>query len=205
MKLNSVKFYDAYKHLNFYLVEDEKAHLINAYKKAKTASVILKQFSTELNSFHSRLIKTEIKKPIKTLSENLESRLLPRILKKENISEMQDILLVLAEHFSEAFRALQLEDVISQNKELEKYGPIELEEPPNRLRNLSSLDSVKLIASLVFSFVIIMASLWIHSIIFNTNSFDLLENPTTFLTFIIGVFGIGGVIFTYIRKKSIKY
>ncbi len=165
-----VNFYEASNRLKLCSKKDERLqlNLETAHEKAKNATLILKRYASKLSSeSRSRLIKTEIVEPLKELAKNLETRILPRIIQRENVSQIQDVLFVLAEHFSEAHRPLLLSYVISQNKELEKkYEPIEVEILSSNVRVFLSMRPVMISLSIIIALIVTSPLLVIYSLWF---------------------------------------
>ena len=165
-----VKFYEAYKYLK--LKDDERSQFYSkkAYENAETGTLILKKFVSKIsNESRSRLLKTEIGKPLTKLVKNLETRILPRIVQRKDVPKMQEVLFGLTQLFSEAYSSLHLNDIIAHNKDFEKLDPIEVEKGISRFRNLLSKEPIKLLLSFAFSFLITAVAVLIHSNYYQTN------------------------------------
>jgi len=200
-----VNFYEASNRLKLCSKKDERLqlNLETAHEKAKNATLILKRFASKLSiESHSRLIKTEIAEPLKLLVKNLETRILPRILQRDNVSEMRDVLFVLADYFGETYRTLNLNYVISQNKDLEKkYEPIEVEEPISRFRTILSMQHVKISLSIIIALIatsplLVIYSLWFGNLI---EAFTSIEALFAYVGLLLLV--VKEAIYPYINKK----
>lgn len=200
-----VNLFEAYNRLQLCLTKDERSqlNLELAHKKVKNATLILKRYAIKLDSeSSSNLIKNEIAEPYRELAKNLETRILPRIIQRKNLSEMQEILCALAFSFSEVNTTLHVSDIVSRNKELKKYEPIEVEEPVSKFRIILSKDSARISLSFAISFFGLGALLWIHSIWANTNLIEAFKDSSYFLQFAIGIIAGGLAIYAIIRKKT---
>lgn len=200
-----VNFYEAYNRIQACSTKDERTqlNLKMAYQKAKKATLILKKYAAKLTiESHSRLVKTEIAEPYQELAKNLETRILPRIIQRKNMPEIEGILCALAFSFSEVHKVIHANDIISRNKELKKYEPIKMEEPISKFRIILSKDSARIFFSFVFSFFGLIGILWVHSVWTNTNLIEAFKDSSYFLQFAIGVIAGGLGIYALIRQKT---
>jgi len=200
-----VKLYEASNRAQLCLTKDgtSQSNLELAHKKAKDATLILKRYSVKLSSeSSSRLVKNEVAEPYKELAKNLETRILPRIVQRKNLPEIQGILCALAFSFSEVYAVLHVSDIISRNKELNKYEPINVEEPISTFRIILAKDSVRIFLSFFISFLGLITILWIHSVLANTNLLEEFNDSSYFLQFAIGVIAGGLGIYALLRQKT---
>jgi len=198
-----VKFYEAYKCLK--LKDDERSQFYSkkAYENAETGTLILKRFVSRINNeSRSRLLKTEMGKPLKKLVKNLETRILPRIVRRKDVSKIQEVLFILTQLFSEAYSSLHLNDIIAHNKDLEKLDPLEVEKGISRFRNLLSKEPIKLLLSFAFSFLITVMAVLIHSSFYQINLVNLFSD----LGILLQTLGFGSAlglgIYAFLRKKG---
>lgn len=200
-----VNFYEAYKRLEACSAKDERAQLDleKAHQEAKTATLILKRYALKLSSeSSSRLIRTEIAERYRELASNLETRILPRIIKKIDVEEIKGILCALSFSFSEVYTTLHVSDIVTRNKELKKYDPIESEEPISEFRTILARRSTRILLSFIGSLIFIIIVYWLYSIFANTDFIEELKVFSNFQTFLFGVSAVGGIIYGIISKKT---
>lgn len=183
-----VRTYEALKLLELCSNEDGSSMFYSrkATKKVKGAIRTLNRWTGKVELSSSKLINREYTEPLRNLGENIEKRILPRIAQNKDIIEMMSVLRGIAKLFGEIQKPVNLEDIISRNKDLERYEPIELERAPSRLRTLSSMNPFRLLCSFLLSFFIITIALFIRAMFVSTDLMDLFGLPT-----FIEIFGIG--------------
>lgn len=198
-----VNFYEASKLLGQCSEEDEKFgfHSKKAYNKSKKATLQLKRLSSSLNNSRSKLLKNQIGKPFGNLVENLNTRILPRIIQREDITQISSVLRGLAHIFSEAQKPISLAEIISKNTDLERYEPIELEDALTKFKAILAMEPIKFCSSVFFAFVLITFVLLIHSLLYQSDLSASFRNPITFIE-IVGIgLGLGYAIYTIIKQK----
>lgn len=198
-----VNFYQAYKSLELCSKGDENSCLYSkkAHSKSKNATLKLKRLSSRLNNSRSKLLKNQIGKPFKTLVENLNTRILPRIIQQEDITQIRSVLKGLAKIFGEAQHPINLAEIISKNTDLERFEPIEIEDALTKFKAILAMGPIKFCISIFLAFMLITFILSIHSLWYKSDLSALFSNPITFIE-IIGIgLGLGYAIYTIIRQK----
>jgi len=185
-----VEFYEASNLLELCSKEDENSpfYARKAKNKVKLAISSLETLYSKLEETRSKLFKNRFAKPLRSLGENLETRILPRIAQQKDIEIMRSVLRGLASLFGEAQKPISLDDIVSKNKDLEHFEYIESEEKATtRLRIILSKNPIKFSFSIFLGFFITAIPVLIHWKLYQTDLLDLLSNLTTF----VEIFGIG--------------
>jgi len=80
---------------------------------------------SNLEKILSILCRREFAEPLRQLKGNLETRILPRIAKQKDIVHVVSVLRGLAQLFGEVQKPLKIDDLVSRNRELERFEPME--------------------------------------------------------------------------------
>ncbi len=198
-----VRTYEAFKLLELCSNEDGSSMFYSrkATKKVRGAIRTLNKWAEHVELSSSKLINREYTEPLRNLVENIETRILPRIAQNKDIIEMISVLRGMAKLFGEIQKSVNLEEINSKNKDLERYEPIELERTPSRLRFLLSMNPFRLLCSFLLSFFIITTALFIRSMFVPTDLMDLFGLPT--FVEIIGIgFAIALGIYAIWKRKT---
>jgi hypothetical protein len=197
-----VDVYDASKILE--LVSDEEAnpsfYTKKASKKLKEAILHIGSLTYKLEQANSTLAK-RFAAPLRTLENNLETRILPRISEQKEVQTMINVLRGLAQIFSEFPKPLSIEDIVSKNKDLERFKVIDIKKQPSRIRIMLSRESVKLSFSILLGLIIIFVGVFGHSMWYKYDLAESLSNLTNFLT-LLGVGIAIGLGIYEIRKRK---
>jgi len=204
MKQKSLKMYEAIQLLGLYSNEDESSWLYigKGANKVKGAMKSLRKWGNSVGGGFSKLAKKELVEPLRNLEENLGTRILPRIAQNKDIVNMIPVLRGIAKLFGEAQKPINLDDIVSKNKDLERYESIEVEVRPTQLRTIFSKEPVRFACSFLLSFFILTTAVSIHSQLYQTDLLDLLSSLTTFLELLgIGI-ALGLGFYAVLRRKS---
>lgn len=159
-----VNMYEASKLLELCSKENEDPLFYSrkATKKVRYAIGRLRIWCNRTEASRSKLVKKEYAEPLRNLKENLETRILPRIAQHKDIESMIRVLRGLGKLFSETEKPVSLDDIISKNKDLERYDSIELEESPTRhfLATIMFSRPVKFLSSIFLGYLSITIVIW---------------------------------------------
>ena len=197
-------FYEANRFLGLCSEKDEKSsgfYSKKAYSQAKNATVSVRRLSSGLRN-SSSILKIQLSKPLTRFHDNLKTRILPRIVQRRNVSQMQSVLQGLAQIFGEVQKPISLDAIISKNEDLERYDIIELDGVTIKFRDILSKEPIRILISFASSFAVITIAVLIHSSLFQTNLWVVFGELGTFITYLIGCLALGLGIYELLRKKG---
>lgn len=171
--------------------EGTKFYSRKAVGKVSDAIRNLGILHSKLEKTLSKLYRREFAEPLKQLKENLSTRILPRIAKQEDIVTMISVLRGLADLFGEVQKPLRLDDLVSKNKDLERFEPMEFEKPQTlqAFKNLVSSRPSKFLFSIFLGYILIICIVWIFSQFLNIDFIQFMKNN------LVGVIS-GGAVFS---------
>ena len=197
-----IDVYDAFKDLD--LISGEEAYLSfyakKASKKLKKAILHIGSLAYKLEGANSTLAK-KFAVPLRTLQNNLETRILPRISEQKEVQTMVQVLRGIAQMFSEFSKPLSIEDIASKNKDLERFEAIPISKQPSKIRIILSRESFKLSFSILLGFIIIFMGAFGHSLWYKYDLAESLGNLANFLALLAVGTAIGLGIYEVRKRK----
>lgn len=107
----------------------------------------------------------------------------------------------LAQIFGEIVKPLSIEEIISKNKDLERFEVIDIKKHPSRIRIMLSTEPARLLFYPVLGVIIIFVGAYTHSLWYKYNLAESLSNLNTWLAWLGVGIAIGLGIYE-IRKKK---
>jgi hypothetical protein len=202
-----VDIYDASKLLELVSDEDENSHFYSkkASKKLEEAILHIGSLAYKLEQVNSTLANKKFVEPLRNLEKNLETRILPRVSKHNDVQGMISVLHGLAKIFGEIVKPLSLEEIVSKNKDLERFETIDTKKEPNRFRTMLSKEPIKLSYDILLGLIVIFGAVFVHSVFYKYSLTESLSNLTNFLEVLgVGVavgIGIYGIRIVNIRRE----
>jgi hypothetical protein len=197
-----VRMFTASEKLELCTGEDISSKLCvkQASKQLENALLSFSQFVKELQKINSSLVESRFSKPLETMQINISERILPRLKNPKEIQDIVPVLKGLAKMFGEAERSLEVEDIISKNKDLERFDKIEVKEGPSKLNIFVRRKPVQFLLANVLSFMLVFAVVLVQSYFSRTAVFDSFVNTTNFLAFLGIVIALGYGIYEVTKR-----
>lgn len=163
-----VNMYEASKLLELCSKKDEDSMFYSRKASSKVSSSIrsLGNLCNALNKMLSTLFKREFAEALSQLKESLETRILPRVAQNRDTETMIHVLRGLAQLFGEVVKPITLQDIISKNKDLERFEPIESGKRTTREAFATMISSrpMKFLCSVFLGYfsIIVIAGIFSH-------------------------------------------
>lgn len=199
-----VDVYNASKLLELVSDEDENSPFYSrkASKKLGEAISHIGSLAYKLKEVNSTLVNKKFVEPFRTLGENLETRILPRISEHIELQVMTSVLHGLAQLFGEEMKPISLEDIISKNKNLERFTEVKVERKPSQYRLFMSREPVKATGIITLSLFADFLIVYIHSKLFQYDLWTRLSDLTTFVTVLGFGIAIGAIVYEIIKRRT---
>jgi len=194
--------YEALKILGLSGEDDSLYYCRKSAKKLGKALSRLESLVDSLESVGSTIVDKNMIKPLGNLYENVQTRIFPRIAENKDIPEMVSVLQGLAQIFGETIHPISINDVVSKNKDLERYTVLEVKKPPSRVHTWISKEPVRASASIVIGLIIAFSVAYFHSVLFKYDFGTKLGDLTTFFTVLAAGAAISAILYAAMKRST---
>jgi len=162
--------------------ETSRLYLGKAAKHVKNVITELDELtSPEKVKINSVLFDKEYAEPLESLSENLESRILPRIIESKNMLKMCSMLRGMAKIFGEIQKPIDMNDINSLNENLKSLKEISLKVKPTIFKTAIKSKPMILVVSAFLGFFSITIIAFFYCQLLTMDFFDFMRNNLQYI------------------------